>query len=119
MVCSCAPTRSPSVLPSRDVVLTPIDDLYGACTLQPRKKKPFDRKSAQKFVLMPRSLQDPVLHTEGGSQFVLVPAGAGAGSGGAFDTSDTASYMGGSVRSKATGRFQDYDEVDDMVRWGW
>ncbi len=65
---------------------------------------------------MPRSLQDPVLHTEGGSQFVLVPAGAGAGSGGAFDTSDTASYMGGSVRSKATGRFQDYDEVDEMVR---
>ena len=82
--------------------------------MQPRKKKPFDRKNAEKFVVMPRSFQDPVTHQEGGSQFVLVPVAKPE------DRSDTASYMG-SVRSRKTaGPAQPsmYDEVDDMVRRG-
>ena len=85
-----------------------------ALSLQPRKKKPFDRKNAQKFVVMPRSLQDPVMHQEGGSQFVLVPVAPPAAGAGAFDDATTAM---GSVRSrKSAVRAGMYDEVDELVR---
>jgi hypothetical protein len=79
---------------------------------QPRKKKPFiDKKTAQHFVLVPRSLQDPLQQEAGVPQMVLVPAGGGP------DVSDSASYIG-SVRTdrRSVAPPRAMDEVDTLVR---
>ena len=44
--------------------------------VQPRRKKRFiDKKKAQKFILVPRSLQDPETYNDDASKFVLHPVG--------------------------------------------
>lgn len=79
--------------------------------MQPRKKKAFDKKSGITFTVAPRSLQDPVLHEEGGSKHVLVPKQVKEKRYDA-DGRTIVSTVAGSVRRGGSV----LDEVDEWVR---
>lgn len=77
--------------------------------LQPRKAKKFNKKDGVTFVVAHRSMQDPVLHEEGGSQFVLVPKQVKEKRYDADGRTIASSHAGG---GRAASR---YDEVDEWV----